>query len=363
MLPFFSEQYGNASSSLHSYGWHAAESVSVAREQVAALIGCIPEEIIFTSGATESLNLAIRGASETYASKGNHIITCLTEHRAVLDTCSALEKKGMAVTYLEVDSKGQIDLSSLRNAITPKTILISLMHANNETGVIHPIDEIGKIAKEKGVLFLCDASQSAGKIPLDVCNAGIDLLALSAHKMYGPKGVGALYIRRKSPRVQLTPQITGGGQERGWRSGTLNIPGIVGLGKAAEIIKNEMQQNSKRLSSIRDKMESSFKNHLKTTINGEGAKRLAGISNCSFHLQNYASLTGRLAKIVSISNGSACSSALQTPSHVLTAMGICEKDCRSAIRFSLGKDTDENKLEQKTREIISFIQELQKEGG
>jgi len=361
ILPFFTEQYGNASSKLHPYGWEAAEGVSVAREQVANLLGCIPEEIIFTSGGTESLNLAIRGVADTYAMKGNHIITCVTEHRAVLDTCDTLEKKGMLITKLHVDTNGQINLNSLRNAITPKTILIALMHANNETGVIHPITEIGKIAKEKGVLFLCDATQSAGKISLDVQESSIDLLSISAHKLYGPKGVGALYVRRKGPRVQLLPQITGGGHERGWRSGTLNVPGIVGLGKAAEIARSEMLQESGRLTKMKLKMEDAFKKHLNATINGATAERLPGISNCCFHLQNYASMLGGMAKIAAVSNGSACSSALQTPSHVLTAMGLSETDCKSSVRFSIGRGTDEKVLTEKTIEIISLIQKLQQE--
>jgi len=361
--PFFREHYGNASSNLHPQGWAAAEAVATAREQVAYLISSIPEEIIFTSGATESLNLAIRGVAAAYASKGNHIITCLTEHRAVLDTCEELEKNGIAITRLDVDAKGNFDLDHLRNVISSKTILIALMHANNETGVLHPITEIGKIAKDKGVLFLCDASQSAGKIPIDVHESKIDLLALSAHKLYGPKGVGALYVRRKNPRVQLASQITGGVQERGRRSGTLNVPGIVGLGKAAELVKKEMIEDAKRLALMRDKMEGIFQQHLKMTINGNTNNRLPHISNCSFHLQNHASLIGRLSKIVAISNGSACSSALQTPSHVLTAMGLNEKDSRSSVRFSLGRETDESQLMQKTDEIISLIRESQKEEG
>jgi len=361
MWPFFREQYGNASSNLHAYGWIAAEAVSKAREQVAGLIGCIPEEIIFTSGATESLNLAIRGVAETYAMKGNHIITCVTEHRAVLDTCDALEKKGMVITKLQVDANGQINIDHLRDAITPKTILIALMHANNETGVIHPINEIGKIAKENEVLFLCDASQSAGKISLDVKESEVDLLTLSAHKLYGPKGVGALYVRRKSPRVHLIPQITGGGQERGLRSGTLNVPGIVGLGKAVEIAANEMFQEAERLCKLKENMEATFKHQLKVTVNGGSAERLPSFSNCCFHLQNHASLLSGLAKIVAISNGSACSSALQTPSHVLMAMGLIEKDSRNSIRFSLGRETDETQLTQKTQEIISLIRQLQTE--
>jgi len=363
MWPLFREQFGNASSKLHPQGWEAAEAVSLAREQVAELIGCIPEEIIFTSGATESLNLALRGVASAYASKGNHIITCLTEHRAVLDTCEELEKTGIILTKLAVDSNGNIDLDTLRNAITPNTILIALMHANNETGVIHPITEIGKIAKEKGVLFMCDASQSAGKIPLDIHESGIDLLALSAHKLYGPKGVGALYLRRKNPRVRLVSQMTGGGQERGLRSGTLNVPGIVGLGKAAELAKKEMMQDAKRLGLLRESMEKSFKDHLSVTINGISAERLPSLSNCCFHLQNQASLVGGLAKIVAISNGSACSSSLQTPSHVLTAMGLDEKDSRGSIRISLGRETDEKQLAEKIEAMIALIQQLQKEEG
>lgn len=361
MLPFFTEQYGNASSKLHPYGWEAAEAVSVAREQVADLIGCISDEIIFTSGATESLNLAIRGVAETYAMKGNHIITCATEHRAVLDTCIALEKKGMVITKLQVDTNGQMNLDQLRDAISSTTILIALMHANNETGVIHPITEIGKIAKEKGVLFLCDASQSAGKISLDVQESGIDLLSISAHKLYGPKGVGALYVRRKGPRVQLLPQITGGGHERGWRSGTLNVPGIVGLGKAAEIARSEMLQEAERLTKMKLKMEDIFEKHLNATVNGTTAERLPGISNCCFHLENHATMLGGMAKIAAVSNGSACSSALQTPSHVLTAMGLSETDCKSSVRFSIGRGTDEKILTEKTKEIISLIQKLQQE--
>jgi len=363
MWPYFTEEFGNASSSTHVFGWRVSEAVQVAREQVSALIGCIPEELIFTSGATESCNLALRGVADSYASKGNHIITCATEHRAVLDTCSALEKKGMQITVLHTDQHGRFDMKQLKEAITPQTILIACMHANNETGVLHPVAEIGKLAKEKGILFFCDATQSVGKIPVNVETLQADLLAFAAHKFYGPKGIGALYVRRKNPRVQLISQITGGGHERNLRSGTLNVPGIVGFGKAAMLAVDEMQKEAERLSSLRLRMETIFRNELKTTINGSETDRLPTISNCCFHLQNPSRMMGGLVQIAAISSGSACSSASQTPSHVLTAMGLSEAEIKSSVRFSLGRKTDADSFGPTLNKMVHFLKELQKEEG
>ncbi len=342
MLPYFTEKFGNAASRSHEFGWKAEDAVENARGQVAALIHASPREIIFTSGATESNNLAIKGLAEAYRGKGNHIITQATEHKAVLDTCKRLEASGCEVTYLPVHPDGLIDLDDLRGAITPKTILISIMYANNEIGVIQPIEAIGKIAKEKKVLFHVDAAQAAGKIPIDVQKAGIDLLSISAHKIYGPKGVGALYVRRKDPRVDLSAMIDGGGHERGMRSGTLNVPGIVGLGRACELCQKEMAEESERLRRFRDKLKDAITNGLEgTSINGSMDHRLPGNLNLSFAgVEGDALLMG--INDVAVSSGSACTSATLEPSYVLRALGVLEDLAHSSIRFGIGRfNTDE----------------------
>ncbi len=355
MLPFFTEQFGNAASSNHRYGWQAQEAVTIAREQIATLIGAVKEEIVFTSGATESINLAIRGVVEAYASKGNHIITCVTEHRAVIDTCKSLEKKGIEVTVLPVNKEGFIDLDELNKSIKPSTILISIMYANNETGILQCIEKIGKIAKEKKVLLFCDATQAVGKIPVDVLKDNIDLMAFSAHKLYGPKGCGALYIRRKNPRVSLKEQITGGGHERNFRSGTLNVPGIVGFGKAAELCMLEMEVEASRLLLLRDKFEKLLLTKNLVTINGDVTNRLAHVSNLCFNMPNGASLLASISKLMAVSSGSACSSSSSEPSHVLKAMGLTDETSKSSIRFSFGRFTTQDEIVWAGEQIINIL--------
>lgn len=361
MLPWFTEKFGNAASRSHAYGWEAEEAVNIAREQIAKLVGSVKEEIVFTSGATESINLAIKGVAEAYASKGNHIITCVTEHKAVLDTCAALEKKGIAVTYLTVNEKGMIDLNELQKAITPSTILIALMYANNETGVIHPVKEIGAVAKEKKVLFFCDATQAVGKIPVDVLNDDIDLMAFSSHKIYGPKGVGALYVRRKNPRVTIKVQIDGGGHERNMRSGTLNVPGIVGFGKAAELARLEMDTRQKNLQLLRDKLENSLLKNGSVKINGNSGHRLPSTSNLCFNGISGANLLTAVSKKIAVSSGSACTSASTAPSHVLHAMGLTAEEAGNSIRFSLGIMTTEEEIDRAIKEVSEIVQFLRKE--
>ena len=342
MMPYFGDQFGNAASRGHLFGWQASEAVQIAREQLASLIHAEHSEIIFTSGATESVNLALRGIFELFASKGNHIITVTTEHRAVLDTCTHLEKLGAEVSYLPVLPDGLVDLDLLRASIRPQTILIAVMIANNETGVLQPIRSIGEIAREHRILFFTDATQALGKIPVNVISDEIDLLACSAHKIYGPKGVGALYIRRKNPRVRLTAQIDGGGQERGFRSGTLNVPGIVGFGRAASLAATEIDENIKRIRLLRDKLEGALLQLEGTTLNGNSGARLATVTNISFGKGSGNRLLESLLKEVAVSSGSACSSASPEPSHVLKAMGLDDTAAFQAIRFSLGKyNTDE----------------------
>ena len=355
MLPFFTEQFGNAASSNHSYGWQAQEAVTIAREQIGNLIGVVKEEIVFTSGATESINLAIRGVVETYASKGNHIITCTTEHRAVIDTCKSLEKKGIEVTVLPVNKQGFIDLDKLTKSIKPTTILICIMYANNETGVLQPIEKIGKIAKEKRVLFFCDATQAVGKFHTNVIKDNIDLMSFSSHKLYGPKGCGALYIRRKNPRVSLKEQITGGGHERNFRSGTLNVPGIVGFGKAAELCMLEMEVEASRLLLLRDKFEKVLLTKNLVTINGDVTNRLAHVSNLCFNMPNGASLLASISKFMAVSSGSACSSSSAEPSHVLKAMGLTDEASKSSIRFSFGRLTTHDEIIWAGEQIINII--------
>ena len=338
MLPYFTEKFGNAASRNHSFGWEAEEGVDKARNQIANLIGAKSKEIIFTSGATESDNLAIKGVLEFYKDKGNHIISCVTEHKAVLDSCRALERQGKAtVTYLPVDKYGMVDPGAVRRAIIDKTVLISIMYANNEIGTIHPIREIGKIAKEKGVVFHCDAVQAIGKIPVDVERDGIDLLAMSGHKIYGPKGVGALYVRSKGPRVRLTPIIDGGGHERGMRSGTLNVTGIVGFGAACEIAGKEMPDEAVRLSELRNRLQAGIFERLdEVYVNGHPTERLPGNLNVSFAYVEGESLLMGISDIA-VSSGSACTSATLEPSYVIRALGINEELAHSSIRFGIGR--------------------------
>lgn len=358
MIPFFTTHFGNAASNNHEYGWYAAEAVKIAREQVASLIHAEPGEIIFTSGATEAVNLAIKGVYESYASKGNHIITCTTEHKAVLDTCAYLEKKGAHITYISVNNEGYIDLNEIEKAITSSTILISFMYANNETGIIHPIAEIGKLARKHGILFFSDATQAIGKIPVDVLNDGIDIMALSAHKIYGPKGSGALYVRRKNPRVNLTAQIHGGGHEKKLRSGTLNVPGIVGLGKACEILTNEMNDETTRIKTLRDKLESALLQHKGIFINGEKDNRLPNITSLCFRGADTNALHAALAKKIAFSTGSACTSAEPLPSHVLKAMGLCDEDAKNSVRLSIGRFTTEEDITFASNEILRIANDL-----
>ncbi|HET6244431.1 MAG: IscS subfamily cysteine desulfurase [Bacteroidetes bacterium] len=353
MLPYFTKKFGNASSRTHAFGWEADEAVNIARNQVAELIGCIGQEIVFTSGATESINLAIKGVFEAYKSKGNHIVTVKTEHNSVLDVCSTLEKRGAKITYLDVDSEGLINLTELENSISPQTILVCVMYANNETGVIQPIKNIAEIVHKKGSVFLSDATQALGKLPVNVDEYGIDLMPLSSHKMYGPKGAGALFIRRKNPRVTLVPLIEGGGHERGLRSGTLNVPGILGLGKACELAKNEMDVNLS-ISQLRDKLQEKLLNLKGVSFNGSIKYRLPNTLNVSFDGLKAENLILKI-KDFAVSTGSACTSALIEPSHVLKAMGLSNEKAYSSIRFSLGKYTTEqeiNKLIEKMSAVI-----------
>lgn len=355
MLPFFSMHFGNAASHTHAFGWEAEEAVKVAREQVAKLINAEPEEIVFTSGATESDNLALKGIFESYSAKGNHIITVKTEHKAVLDSCKHLEKKGAEVTYLDVQKDGLIDLNELKNRIKPRTILIAVMYANNETGVIQPIKEISAIAKKNGILFFSDATQAVGKIPVDVIKNGIDLMSFSAHKMYGPKGIGALYIRRKNPRVRLSSQIDGGGHERGMRSGTLNVPAIVGFGKACELCRLEMQNDFEKTSKLRNNLEKNLVKIKDVIINGNIEHRLPNVSNMSFKNVNSASVMAKLSKKIALSSGSACTSASQSPSFVLKAMGLSDEMALSSLRFGLGRFTTEEEIDFTMEELIKLL--------
>lgn len=344
MLPYFTSHFGNAASKTHAYGWEAEEAVTIARERVARLISADASELIFTSGATESVNLAMRGVYETYQSKGKHIITYQTEHKAVLDTCAYLEKQGAMVTYLPVDENGLPDLLLLEKSIQPDTILIAAMYANNETGVLFPIREMTAIAKEKGVLFFSDATQAVGKIPVDVLKDEIDLLALSAHKIYGPKGVGALYVRRKNPRVKLSPLLYGGGHEKGLRSGTLNVPGIAGLGKACDIASTDMHTDRLRIEQLRDQLLNGLLAFGCTTLNGDKDFLLPHVANIAFDFTGASQLIGQLSKHMAVSSGSACTSASTEPSHVLKAMGLRDELAAASIRFSLGRFTTENEL-------------------
>ena len=358
MLPFFTKHFGNAASSTHKFGWEAEAAVEYAREQVAELIGAEPTEIVFTSGATESDNLALNGIFETYAAKGNHIITVATEHKAVLDTCKHIEKKGGEITYLNVKTDGLIDLYELEKAIKPNTILISVMYANNEIGVIQPIKQISAIAKNHGVLFFSDATQAAGKIPLDVLEDGIDILSFSAHKLYGPKGVGALYVRRKNPRVKITAQIDGGGHERGTRSGTLNVPGIVGFGKACELCNIEMNKDAERMRTLRDRLENELLHLKEVTINGNREQRIPNTSNMSFKNIDSSNLIIRLSKNIALSSGSACTSATHSPSFVLKALGLSDEMALSSLRFGLGRFTTEEEIDYTIDQIKNLVPQL-----
>ena len=358
MLPFFTQHFGNAASRNHPFGWEAEEAVDYAREQVAKLIGADPKEIIFTSGATEGDNLGIKGVYEMYASKGNHIITATTEHKAVLDTCKHIEKSGGEVTYLEVGANGLIDLKELEAAIKPTTILISIMYANNEIGVVQPVREITAIAKKHGVLFFTDATQAVGKIPVDVLKDGIDIMAFTGHKMYGPKGIGALYVRRKNPRVKVTAQMDGGGHERGMRSGTLNVPGIVGFGKACELCRLEMESDSKRISVLRDKLETNLMKLEEAYINGTTEYRLPHVSNISFkHVEGEGLLMG-FNKNIALSSGSACTSASLEPSYVLKALGLGDDLAHSSLRFGLSRFTTEEEIDYTIKAISETVLKL-----
>jgi cysteine desulfurase len=358
MLPYFNDKFGNAASRNHEFGWVAEEAVENARGQIAKLINATPKEIVITSGATESTNLAIKGVAEMYREKGNHIITQVTEHKATLDTCKRLEKYGYEVTYLPVQKDGRINLDELRRAITPKTILISIMYANNEIGVVQPIAEIGKIAKEKGVFFHVDGVQAVGKIPVDVQADGIDLMSISAHKIYGPKGVGALYVRRKNPRVQLAAIIDGGGHERGMRSGTLNVPGIVGLGKACELCQQEMAKESKELRRLREKLTHSIMSRLdETFINGSMEHRLPHNINISFaYVEGESLLMG--INDIAVSSGSACTSATLEPSYVLKALGVGEDLAHTSIRFGIGRFNTEEEVDYVADRVVDTVTRL-----
>ncbi len=358
MLPYFTEKFGNAASRNHSFGWAGEEAVESARQQVASLINATAKEIIFTSGATESDNLMIKGVAEMYREKGNHIITQAIEHKAVLDTCKRLEKEGYEVTYLPVQKDGRVDPEDVRKAIKPTTILISIMYANNEIGSINPIAEIGKIAKEHGIIFATDGVQAIGKIPVDVQKDNIDLLAISAHKLYGPKGVGALYVRRRNPRVQLSAIIDGGGHERGMRSGTLNVPGIVGLGKACEIAQKEMVEESKRLSGLRDRLKTKLEAKLdETFINGSLEHRLPHNLNMSFaYVEGESLLMG--INDIAVSSGSACTSATLEPSYVLKALGVGEDLAHTSIRFGLGRFTTEEEVDYVVDKMVQVVTKL-----
>jgi cysteine desulfurase len=358
MLPFFTEKFGNAASRNHAFGWQAEEAVENGRKQVADLIGASAKEIVFTSGATESDNLAIKGVARMYRNQGDHIVTVQTEHKAVLDTCKRLEKEGFRVTYLPVRKDGLVDLDQLRDALDEKTVLISVMMANNEIGVIQPVAEIGRLARERRILFHTDAVQAAGKVPLDVNAINADLVSLSAHKMYGPKGIGALYVRRKDPRVLLVPVIDGGGHERGMRSGTLNVTGIVGFGKAAQIAAQEMTVESARLCALRDRLLDGLQMELdEIHVNGSMEHRLPNNLNVSFaYVEGESLLMG--INDVAVSSGSACTSASLEPSYVLKALGTGDDLAHSSIRFGLGRFNTEEEVDYVIDKVASVVKRL-----
>lgn len=358
MWPYFNARFGNAASHTHAYGWAAREAVTMAREQVAALIGAEPGEVIFTSGATEAINLALKGVFERYRSKGNHIISCVTEHPAVLDSCHHLERQGARVTWLPVDKQGGIDLFRLAGAITPETVLVAIMLANNETGYLHPLAEISPIVHERGSLLFCDATQAIGKIPVGVHALGVDLMAFSAHKIYGPKGVGALYLRRKGPRVRIDAQMDGGGHEQGFRSGTLNVPGIVGFGEACRLCQASLADSTIRLSTLRDRIEAALGALGGVTVNGSRDRRLPHVTNLAFDGVQGNALITAATKTLALSSGSACTSALPEPSHVLLAMGLPEALARASLRISLGRYTKAEEVEfaiDRLREITAEL--------
>ncbi|HZT30885.1 MAG TPA: IscS subfamily cysteine desulfurase [Bryobacteraceae bacterium] len=358
MMPYLTTRFGNASSRHHAFGWEAEKAVEEARRKIAGLIGAAPNEIIFTSGATESDNLALKGVAEMYSGRGDHLITAATEHRAILDTCRKLEKRGCRVTYLPVDREGLIDLDQLRAAITGQTILVSIMYANNEIGVVQPVAEIGRICRERGVLFHSDAVQAVGKLPVNVESDSIDLLSLSGHKIYGPKGVGALYVRRRNPRVQLAAQMDGGGHERGMRSGTLNVPGIVGLGEACDICRRDMAEESQRLARLRDRLRNWVETEVdEVYVNGSWQHRLPNNLNMSFAYVDSESLLMGMND-VALSTGSACTSATLEPSHVLKALGIGDDLAHGAVRFGLGRFNTEEEIDYVARRVVEVVRKL-----
>jgi len=358
MMPYLTTKFGNAASRNHSFGWDAEQAVDAAREQVAQLIGATAKEIVFTSGATESDNLAIKGIAEMYRERGNHIITQVTEHKAVLDTCKRLEKRELRVTYLPVKADGRIDLEDLKRAIDDKTILVTIMAANNEIGVLQPIREIGKICHERGVLFHTDAVQAVGKVPFNVIDDCVDVASISAHKIYGPKGVGALYVRRRNPRVQIVAEIDGGGHERGMRSGTLNVPGIVGLGKACELAQQELAQEGLRLKGMRDRLMAKLEAELDYVhVNGSMEHRIPGNLNMSFvYVEGESLLMG--INDVAVSSGSACTSATLEPSYVLKALGLGDDVAHSSIRFGLGRFNTEAEVDYVANKVIQVVRHL-----
>ncbi len=359
MLPYFTKHFGNAASRTHAFGWEGEEAVEYAREQVAQLIGAEPKEIVFSSGATEAANLALKGVFEAYAAKGNHIITVVTEHKAVLDSCHHIERLGGEITWLPVDNEGLISLPELEAAIRPTTMLIAVMYANNEIGVIQPIKAISDIARKHGVLFFTDATQAVGKVPIDVNKDGIDLLALSAHKFYGPKGIGALYVRRRDPRVRLVAQMDGGGHERGMRSGTLNVPGIVGMGKAAELCRQEMTADARHTAELRDRLETGLLAIPGAHINGSTTHRLPHTTNISFPDIDANALLAALGKDIALSSGSACTSASMEPSYVLKALGVDDKVAHASLRLGLGRWTTAEEIDYAIVRISETVALLQ----
>ncbi|MFQ5568482.1 MAG: cysteine desulfurase family protein [Rhodothermales bacterium] len=359
MLPYFTERYGNASSKGHPFGWVAEEAVEQAREAAAAGLGAEPGEIVFTSGATEAVNAALKGVAGAYAHHGSHVVTVQTEHKAVLDACRALERQGMVVTYLPVHPNGLLDLDALDAVLTDETILVAVMWANNETGVIQPIPEIARRVRSRGIVFMTDATQAVGKVPVSVEHA--DVLVCSGHKIYGPKGVGALYLRRRNPRVRLVPMIDGGGQERGLRGGTLNVPGIVGLGAAMEIAQVEMETETARLQTLRDRLEAALRDRVPNVhVNGLGAPRLPQTANVTFRGVQADKLMPALRDLA-VSTGSACSSGSDKPSHVLKAMGLNDEEARSTIRFSLGRFTPAEEIDYAIEHILNAVERLRRQ--
>jgi cysteine desulfurase len=361
MLPYFTQQFGNAASRTHAYGWAASEAVEQARQQLASLINAHPKEIVFTSGATESINLALKGVYEAYSNKGNHIITVATEHKAVLDTCKHLEKLSAAITYLPVNNEGLINIDELEDNIKPSTILIAVMYANNEIGVIQPIQKIAAIARQHNILFFCDAAQATGKIPVDVIKDDISLLSFSAHKMYGPKGIGALYVRRKDPRARVIAQMDGGGHENNMRSGTLNVPAIVGFGKACELSMMEMDNEAERLYALKNRFENALLQQENVFVNGNVQHRLPHVTNLYFEGVSANRLLTSFSKSIAASSGSACTSALVEPSYVLKALGMSDERANNSLRFGLGRFTDDEQVDYAVKIITENVSKLRKE--